>query len=362
MFRPDVYTNHHHWLLSDLFFFTTIVDCMNLSHQAVLQKRVLDWYAAHGREFFWRKKKGERPEAYITLVSEVMLQQTQTSRVQEKLPRFLEQFPSIDELAKADNATIIKAWQGMGYNSRALRLRDCARAVVERHGGIIPFTLAELLSLPGIGPYTASAVAAFAYHLDIPVVDVNVRRVYSRLLQPMPTTASTIAEAELQGIAERIIPRGEASDWHQAIMDIGATFCTARGPKCAACPFADLCASAGRMKEETPVKRAEPSFRGQPNRIWRGRIVEMLRHLPSHVALSLDEIVNGLFPTALFTTSAEAREEEQVWLMRILEGLEKDHIIELARNARREYVVSLATQRTHEQRRETNMREAEVTE
>jgi A/G-specific adenine glycosylase len=359
--RPSSCTNFLHKLLAQkshpsfvaafVFYFfhhscSFITNIMNLSPHSELQERVLDWYAAHGRDFFWRTKGLERPEAYITLISEVMLQQTQTSRVQEKLPRFLEQFPAIGALANADNATVIKAWQGMGYNSRALRLRDCARAVVEHHGGIIPSTIETLLLLPGIGPYTASAVAAFAYHHDVPVVDVNIRRVYSRLLQPMPTTIDTLPLADITPFAASIIPRGRSSDWHQALMDIGATYCTARTPKCWECPLADLCASAGRMKENTPTKRPEPSFRGQPNRIWRGRIVEMLRHLPESDAISTDEILSGLFSTTLFSTTPESREEEQMWLMRILEGLEKDRIVQLARNTRREFVVRLATHTT----------------
>jgi A/G-specific adenine glycosylase len=342
---------------------------------------VLDWYAAHGREFFWRNKDGAPADAYQTFVSEVMLQQTQTSRVQEKLPTFLAQFPTIEALAAADNATIIRAWQGMGYNSRALRLRDCARAVVERHAGEIPSALEDLRALPGVGAYTASALAAFAFGQDVPVVDVNIRRVYSRVVRAMPTTLDVLPESDVERSAAVMLPRGRSSQWHQALMDIGALFCTARQPKChstdAACPVQHLCASGSHgshgshnslrtMVEAKPQKRAEPSFRGQPNRIWRGRIVELLR-APAQASngqasngkaseeildavLSFDAILDRLFPRTMFDencgenlsidsskASTEAtREAALVWLMRIAEALEKDKIAEIVRSARRD--------------------------
>jgi A/G-specific adenine glycosylase len=317
------------------------------------RRTILAWYAECGREFFWRKKRGERPEPYVTLLSEVVLQQTQTSRVQEKLPVFLAQFPTIAALAAADNATVIRAWAGMGYNSRALRLRDCARAIVERHASQIPSALPDLLALPGIGAYTASAVAAFAYHQDVPVVDVNIRRVYSRMLAAMPTTTAILPEAYVERCAGEIFPRGQSSDWHQAVMDVGALFCTARQPKCGICPIQHLCASAGKMVETKAQKRAEPSFRGQPNRIWRGRIVQMLRNATetnSGGLLTFDDVLSGLFPTMMFDDDfasareeerEEKREEEVAWLMRVVEGLEKDRIAQVMRSASREYRIRL---------------------
>ncbi len=272
-------------------------------------------------------------DPYIVLVSEVMLQQTQTSRVQEKLPQFLAQFPSITTLAAADNATIIKAWAGMGYNSRALRLRDCAKAVVECFGGEIPSSVDVLLTLPGIGSYTASAVAAFAFHQDVAVLDVNIRRVYSRLFEAMPTTVSLAEEGTIQAIAERIYPRGEASRWHQAVMDIGALFCTARAPKCSQCPLKTTCASAGAMQEARKTKRPEPSWNGTPNRIWRGRIVEILRGLETDDRISLLELHRKLFiqhitTESLFQTN-NITHSETAWLLALVQGLEREGIAEI---------------------------------
>lgn len=294
-----------------------------------LQKTLLAWYDRYARQFFWREnhtKKANPPDPYVVLVSEVMLQQTQTSRVQEKLPLFLQQFPTLQALASADNATIIKAWEGMGYNSRALRLRDCAKAVLERHQGVIPIAKHYLLALPGIGSYTASAIMAFAYHEDVAVLDVNIRRVYSRLIAHMVTTTDVLEESAVQDFAERVYLRGQASRWHQAVMDVGALFCTARAPKCGMCPLQSLCASANGMSEARKEKRPEPSWNGTPNRIWRGRIVQILRGVAAEQTITVDDITAQLFPTMLFNS---VEEQQTQWLRTLLAGLERDGIVEI---------------------------------
>jgi A/G-specific adenine glycosylase len=294
-----------------------------------LREALLAWYDRHARQFFWREhhnKKAHPPDPYVVLVSEVMLQQTQTSRVQEKLPIFLQQFPTLQALADADNATIIKAWEGMGYNSRALRLRDCAKALLEGHHGMIPSTKHDLLALPGIGSYTASAIMAFAYHEDVAVLDVNIRRVYSRLLARMATTADVLEESVVEEFAESIYPHGQSSRWHQAVMDVGALFCTARAPKCSVCPLQALCASAEGMSEVRKEKRPEPSWNGTPNRIWRGRIVQILRGVEAEQTITVDEITTQLFPTMLFHNEEE---QQTRWLRSVLAGLERDGIVEI---------------------------------
>lgn len=278
------------------------------------QNTVLDWYKNNKREFLWRR---ETPEPFLTLVSEVMLQQTQTARVEEKLPIFLEQFPTIFVLAEANNADIIRAWKGMGYNNRALRLRDAARAVCEIHKGNIPQELDELLALPGIGRYTATALLAFSFRIDIAVVDVNIKRVYSRVFFKMETTSSVAPQKEINEIADNIYPKGLSSEWHQAIMDIGALYCTARQPDCKNCPLRDFCKSVGAMIEYTAPKRAEPSHNGIPRRIWRGKTVELLRN--NH-AMELENISLSLF-------GAFATHEDSKWLYQVLQTLEKDGIV-----------------------------------
>lgn len=278
---------------------------------------VLGWYAAHARHFVWRVPN---PDPYVVLVSETMLQQTQTARIQEKLPLFLRQYPDFSALAATDNATIIRAWQGMGYNNRALRLRDCARAVVERFGGLLPDNVDDLQSLPGLGPYTVSAILSFAFHRDVIVLDVNIRRLYSRLFLQLATTLEGMPEPQLLHVADEIYPRGRSSDWHQACMDIAAQYCTARSPRCLFCPVAKACRSAFRLAEAVPSRASEPSHRGKPNRIWRGRIIELLRGLPSNQAIDLTQLRIQLFATQ--------EESDGPWLDRIVTALERDELVE----------------------------------
>lgn len=245
---------------------------------------LLTWYKNNRREFIWR---AEHPDPYIVLVSETMLQQTQTYRVEQKLPKFLEEYPTINALASASTDTILRSWQGMGYNSRALRLRDCARMIVEKFDGVIPNDYDTLRSLPGVGDYTASALLAFAFRKDVPVIDVNIIRVLSRVVFQMSTTIEVIPIQTIREIDKQFIPNGASSEWHQALMDIGALFCTARKPNCIECPLNSVCKSAFSMKEVAKSKKAEPSQFGTPLRIWRGRIIERLRLLGEHDWLSL---------------------------------------------------------------------------
>lgn len=287
-----------------------------------VQAMVLGWYAAHARHFVWRVPN---PDPYVVLVSETMLQQTQTARVQEKMPQFLRQFPDFASLAAADNATIVRAWQGMGYNNRALRLRDCARAVVDRFGGKLPDTADDLRSLPGLGPYTVSAVLSFAFHRDVIVLDVNVRRLYSRVFLKLQTTLNVMPEPQLLQVASEVYPRGRSSEWHQACMDIAAQFCTARSPRCLFCPIAKACQSAFRLAEVSPPHVSEPSHRGKPNRIWRGRVIELLRGLAPGQTMAVAELRKQLF--------ASEEEPDVPWLEHILAALERDGLVERGETA-----------------------------
>ncbi|MCS6809321.1 MAG: hypothetical protein RML40_11120 [Bacteroidota bacterium] len=305
-----------------------------------VRETILTWYQHNARTFLWREQHGDisqPPDPYIVLVSEIMLQQTQTTRVEERLPIFLALFPDIHTLAAADTATILKAWEGMGYNSRALRLRDCARIIVEQHHGIIPRSVQELQRLPGIGTYTAAAIAAFAYHEDVVVLDVNIRRVYSRLLSAMPTTASVACERHIQAFAERIYPRGDSSRWHQAVMDLGALCCTARKPQCSICPLFELCPSAGTMKEQRKRRqRHEPSYYGIPNRIWRGRVIQILRGLQRSETITLVQLRTLLLSdyrkkACISSTDQQSKQfsDDDVWLLTLLQGLARDNMVDI---------------------------------
>lgn len=281
-----------------------------------IAQRLMEWYAETARPFPWRTQP---PDPYIVLLSETMLQQTQASRVAALLPVFLESYPTIHHLALATNGEIIRHWKGLGYNSRALRLRDAARMIVDNHQGRVPSSVDELRALPGIGPYTSAAIACFAYNVYAVVLDVNVRRVYSRLTRAQATTVDVEADSVLDGVARTLIPCNAPSEWHHAVMDLGATICTSRSPQCSSCPMAALCPSAGIMQPAMRTKRSEPMFRGEPRRLWRGRVVEHLRHIgPSGITESaLAKVILG----------AEATDDERAWLRTLVTVLERDCVV-----------------------------------
>ncbi|MBI1807213.1 MAG: A/G-specific adenine glycosylase [Ignavibacteria bacterium] len=285
-----------------------------------LHRNVLRWYRKHQRQLFWRSTR----DPYEILVSEIMLQQTQASRVQEKLPQFLDRFPTLRTLAHASRADVIRAWRGMGYNNRAVRLRELARKVIERHEGQLPCRIEELLRLPGIGKYTAHALTCFAYGRRMPVVDVNIRRVLSRVLWKTKSTAELRTDDEIWSAAERILPKDSYS-WNQALMDLGATVCTARRPKCEECPIASICSSRhlhklgvmnGRQAHQ--AKKMEPRYNGIPHRIWRGRIVEALRNMSSESSFSLVRLGHII--------KSDFSKRELPWLSRLIDGLVRDGI------------------------------------
>jgi A/G-specific adenine glycosylase len=206
------------------------------SVRRTFRRRLLAWYARSGRDLPWRRTR----DPYRVLVSEVMLQQTQVSRVIPKYREWLRRYPSLDALARASAGDVREAWYPLGYNVRPLRLRAIARTVVRRHAGRLPKTREGLLALKGIGAYTAGAVLSFAFGQDAAVLDTNVRRVLRRVWfgerRPVPARA-------LWDLAERLVPRGGAYDFNQALMDLGATVCTARAPRCGGCPLARICVS-----------------------------------------------------------------------------------------------------------------------
>lgn len=210
-----------------------------------LHAAVLDWYAAGGRTLAFRATA----DPYAILVSEFMAQQTQAQRAAEYWSRFIVEFPTVRALAAATPAAVLRAWRGLGYNRRALALRRAAIVTVEEHGGRVPADLAALLRLPGVGPYTARAVAALAFGRRVGPVDVNVRRVLSRALGG---SLDAYAAAELQAIADAVVPAEDPGTWTHALMDIGATFCLPRVPACTACPAAAVCRFANQ--ESAAVK------------------------------------------------------------------------------------------------------------
>jgi A/G-specific adenine glycosylase len=217
--------------------------------------RLLAWYDRHRRRLPWRALPGEAADPYRVWLSEVMLQQTTVSAVAPYYAKFLVRFPSVEALAAAEIDEVFKLWAGLGYYARARHLHACAKAVVTRHGGAFPATEAELAALPGIGPYTAAAVAAIAFDFAASPVDGNVERVITRLYaieDELPSAKPTI-----RSLAERLRPPQRPGDFAQAMMDLGATICTPKNPACALCPFLDGCAARRRCDPETFPRKAK---------------------------------------------------------------------------------------------------------
>ena len=205
------------------------------ARRRAFQRRLLAWYKQHQRDLPWRRAR----DPYHILVSEIMLQQTQVDRVIPKYREWLRRYPSLKSLARAGAREVREAWYPLGYNIRPVRLRNIARTALHRHRGKIPATREELLALPGIGPYTAGAVLSFAYRKDAPILDTNVRRVLRRVFLGDRAASDRI----LWALSKALLPRGKAYDFNQALMDFGATVCTARRPRCPGCSLARLCVS-----------------------------------------------------------------------------------------------------------------------
>ncbi|HLQ18369.1 MAG TPA: A/G-specific adenine glycosylase, partial [Tabrizicola sp.] len=211
-----------------------------------LSTQLLSWYDRHARVMPWRvspqdRAEGTRPDPYRVWLSEVMLQQTTVAAVKDYFHRFTARWPTVTDLAVARDADVMGEWAGLGYYARARNLLKCARAVVSDHGGQFPDTREGLLTLPGIGPYTASAISAIAYDEPATVVDGNVERVISRVF--LVETPLPAAKPELTDLAARLTPTERPGDYAQAIMDLGATICTPRSPACGICPWSHACAS-----------------------------------------------------------------------------------------------------------------------
>jgi len=291
----------------------------------VIAPALIAWFERHGRSSLpWRTDRAP----YRIAVSEFMLQQTQVDRVVPIFERFVAAWPSFAALAAASQADVIRAWQGLGYNSRAVRLHGLARAVGERFGGRLPSDESALRELPGVGPYTARAIAAFAFNADVVAIDTNVRRIVHRTQFGLewPPVAS---DARLDAVAATLVPAGSGYAFNSALMDLGATVCSARSPKCLVCPLRDACAAAPVDAATLAVlaaKHARP--RGPQERLpferttryVRGRVVDRLRALPPGGRISLLDLAAELAPALAHHDGAA--------LERVVVGLVRDGVIE----------------------------------
>jgi A/G-specific adenine glycosylase len=249
--------------------------------RSALRDAVLTWGGTAGRDLPWRHTR----DPWTVLVSELMLQQTQVARVAPRWVAFRERFPTPGACATAPLGDVVRAWHGLGYNRRAVTLHRAAQQIVARHGGSLPADLDALVALPGVGPYTARAVLAFAFEADVGLVETNSARVLARAVSGRP-----LSRTEAQAAADELVPAGLAWAWNSAVTDLGATVCTKRTPDCAGCPIVDWCAwgRSGRPGRDPAegtagVGRRQSPFVGS-DREGRGRMLDALRQGPVPLA------------------------------------------------------------------------------
>ncbi len=295
------------------------------SKVAAIRDGLLGWFAANARDLPWRRTR----DPYAILVSEVMLQQTQVDRVIPYYERWLGQFPDVTALANATTAAVITAWAGLGYNRRAVNLQRTVRFVVEERGGVFPSDVADLLTLPGIGPYTSGAIAAFAFEQDAAFIDTNMRRVLHRVAFGPDVPDQLRHDREVIPVARQLVPPGRGWEWNQGLIEFGALQCTARKPACLVCPLRPECASypaiLGALASVPKGSRKKPEapFEGS-NRFYRGRVIDALRVAPS-AGLSLNELGAAVKPD--FTAA------DLPWIDGVVAGLARDGLARTERMA-----------------------------
>lgn len=286
---------------------------------SALHVSLIAWYEANARELPWRQTR----DPYHILVAEVMLQQIQVARAIPFYLAFLDRFPSIPDLAGAPLAEVIRVWGDLGRYRRIVALHRTAKRIVDEFGGVVPDDVATLRSLPGVGPYTAGAIACFAFEQDVGFLDTNSRRVLHRLFVGVDAPVPTAQLRDLHRLAETIVPRGRGWVWNQALIEFGALHCTARRPQCTSCPLKDGC-RAFPMNDRVAAGRAQrgaamPSSRYEgTNRYFRGRVLAELRDLPTNDPAGIDlRSLGGRL-------RADFSDEELPWIAGVVESLRKD--------------------------------------
>ncbi|MEY3615632.1 MAG: A/G-specific adenine glycosylase [Actinomycetota bacterium] len=277
---------------------------MNLPTPHEIVEPLLSWGLPQLRDLPWRNSR----DRWSVLVSEVMLQQTQVSRVEPKYKEFIDRYPTPAVCAAAPLADLLRLWSGLGYPRRCKNLHDAAKTVVAQHDGRVPDTLDELLALPGVGPYTARAVLAFADSADVAVVDTNVARVLARV------TNTPLSARDSQTLADALQPQGRSWEWNQVVMDFGAQICVARQPKCERCPIAGSCAwSAGDDPARLSALTSKPQARFDgSDRQARGRLMKAL----AERGVQRDDVARVM---GVATDEARA--------MRLIESLVRDGLV-----------------------------------
>ena len=257
-------------------------------------KQVLAWYAENKRDLPWRR---DAHDPYRVWISETLLQQTQVATVIPYYERFLARFPNVRALASARLDDVLKTWEGAGYYARARNLHRAAKEIVARFDGKIPGTVEELLTLPGIGRYTAGAIASIAFHRDAPVLDGNVTRVLCRYFKITGDPKGAATQKKLWELVGTLLPQGRAGDFNQALMELGATVCAPRNPQCAVCPFKRGClARRLNLQEKIPTKRKKkelPHHQVAVGIIWKGKHILIAKRFARDLLGGLWEFPGG---------------------------------------------------------------------
>ena len=288
---------------------------------SLVNRSVLDWFKVTGRDLPWRATR----DPYSVLISEIMLQQTQVSRVTPFYYRFMELFPTLPALARASLADVIRAWSGLGYNRRVINLHEMVKFVDQNLGGELPRTQERLMEFKGIGSYTASAICCFAFDSAVPVLDTNTKRVLTRLIFGM--NPSSIKQLTLT--ASTMVPEDQAWEWNQALMDLGALICLPNAPKCQLCPVEFTC-KASKYLADGAYKRSRKSKTFRPatvpfhesRRYFRGKILALLSQLDKEDTMELSKLGEGLVK--------DFGKGNVPWLLELLSQLQKEGLVSIS--------------------------------
>lgn len=262
------------------------------------RRKLLAWYKTHARDLPWRRTR----DPYQIWVSEIMLQQTQVATVISYFERFMEAFPTVEALAAAEEEEVLRLWEGLGYYRRARSLHRAAKEVVAQFGGQMPTTAADLQKLPGIGRYTAGAIASIAYDAPEPILEANTIRLFSRLLAYRGVVTSTAGQHLLWALATALVPRSGAGRFNQALMELGAQVCTPRDPQCLSCPALGLCPTqAAGLQAEIPSAAPRPNF----EQVTEGAVVVRRRRRVLLLKRGPEERWAGLWDFPRFSLESE---------------------------------------------------------